>query len=100
MVFYNVTIHIRNEQAEEWQAWMKAVHIPEVMATGLFEEHRFCRVISLDEEEYSTFSIQYACADMATLHRYQVQHAPRLQQAHTERYRDQFLAFRSIMETV
>lgn len=98
MIFYNVTVHVQNDHADEWLEWMKSVHIPDVMATGLFLEHRFCKVISLEDEEHTTFSIQYACADMATLHRYQTQHAPRLQREHIERYHDKCLAFRSIMQ--
>ena len=41
MILYNVTVKILPEVAEEWEKWMKAEHIPEVMATGLFQWARF-----------------------------------------------------------
>jgi hypothetical protein len=57
MFIYNVTINIEDSVHEEWKGWMMGIHIPEVLATGLFQECRFTRVM-VDEESGTTYSIQ------------------------------------------
>lgn len=100
MVLYNVTININNEVRDEWLQWMREIHIPHVMATGSFLSYRINRVLSLEDEDSTTFAFQYLCEDMAALHHYQVYHAPGLQKEHMDRYKDQFVAFRTVMEIV
>jgi hypothetical protein len=100
MFVYNVTIKIDPSVNDDWKEWMQAVHIPDVLATGYFESHLFTRVISLDESDGITYSIQYRVKDMATLHRYQVQEAQRLQDEHQQRYSEKFVAFRTILEVI
>lgn len=99
MIIYNVTVTISNEVHDEWLDWMKQVHIPEVMATGMFLNNKISRVIDSQLEE-PTYAIQYTCPDMATLHQYQVQHAPALQKDHTDRYEGKFAAFRTLLEVI
>jgi hypothetical protein len=45
MLLYNVTVNVELGVHAEWLAWMKAVHIPEVMATGIFKSHRICNLL-------------------------------------------------------
>ncbi|MBR9921833.1 MAG: DUF4286 family protein [Bacteroidetes bacterium] len=100
MIIYNVTVKVEPEIREDWQKWMQEIHIPDVMKTGYFTEFTFSRVISMDESDGITFSIQYKCPDMATLHKYQVQQAPRLQAEHNGRYKERYVAFRTLLEVL
>ena len=68
MILYNVTINIDHDAHDEWVRWMREEHIPEVMATGCFLEHRMSRVLA-DDEGGVTYAVQYACADMPTYER-------------------------------
>jgi hypothetical protein len=99
MIVYNVTVNIDHDVHEEWLVWMKEVHIPEVMATGLFVESRMHRVLA-DDPGGITYAIQYTAPDMAHYERYRDEHAQRLQAAHTARYGDRFVAFRTLLEVV
>lgn len=99
MIIYNVTVNIENDVREEWLNWMKNIHIPDVMATGFFLENKICKVL-VDEEQGTTYSIQYTAATMEDLQEYQRLHSPRLQKEHTERYGSKFVAFRTILEVV
>lgn len=99
MIIYNVTVNIEDEVHDNWVEWMKNVHIPDVMSTGLFIESRFCKVLA-DEDSGTTYSIQYTCPNMETLEKYYREYAPRLQEEHTKRYRDKFVAFRTLLEVV
>lgn len=99
MIIYNVTVKISNEKHDDWLDWMKTVHIPEVMATGKFTKNVFSKVM-VDDEEGTNYSIQYHCKNLDTLEDYQTNHAPKLQEEHTARYKDHFVAFRTLLEVV
>ncbi len=100
MLIYNVTIKIDHDLHEDWLRWMREVHIPDVMATGLFESHRLCKVLGDEDAQGITYAIQYACPDLETFLLYQQQHAARLQAKHAARYRDKYVAFRTLLEVV
>lgn len=100
MILYNVTVKVDRQVQDEWLIWMKTVHIPEVLETGFFSGHTISRLLFQDDGDGSTFVMQYRCADIPTLNRYFDEHAPALQKAHTEKYKNKFVAFRTIMEEV
>lgn len=96
MYIYNVTVNIEESVHDDWLAWMKSVHIPDVLATGLFIDNRLCQVM-VDEEQGITYSIQYRLKDLSHLKTYQEKFAAKLQAEHLARYRDKFVAFRTIL---
>ena len=99
MIIYNVTVNVENDVREEWLNWMKSIHIPDVMATGYFIENKICKVL-VNEEQGTTYSIQYTSASMKELEEYQRLHAPRLQKEHNEKYASKCVAFRTLLEIV
>ncbi len=99
MILYNVTVNIDYEVQDEWLRWMREVHIPEVMATGLFTEHKFCRILA-EEQGGASYSIQYFCKDRDTYDLYQSVFAPALQKKHSDRYEGKFVAFRTLLEVL
>lgn len=99
MIIYNVTVNVENDVREEWLIWMKAVHIPDVMATGYFTENKICKVL-VDEEQGTTYSIQYTCSDIEKLKAYQKLQSPRLQKEVNDKFAGKFVAFRTLLEIV
>ncbi|MCB0581299.1 MAG: DUF4286 family protein [Phaeodactylibacter sp.] len=100
MILYNVTVKVDHDVHDDWLAWMKTVHIPDVLATGLFTGHKLCRLLGVDESDGITYAIQYFSPDMEAFQQYQQHHAPRLQKEHTERYEGRYVAFRTLMEVL
>lgn len=99
MIIYNVTINIEQDVHDEWLKWMKDVHIPDVMKTNCFIENKVCKVL-VEEEQGTTYSIQYTAKDMETYEKYKREHAPRLQKDVNDRYANKFVAFRTLLEIV
>ncbi|MEZ4721017.1 MAG: DUF4286 family protein [Flavobacteriales bacterium] len=97
MIIYNVTVKIDSDVHDEWLNWMREVHIPDVLSTGHFKGNQIAKVL-VDDEDGITYSIQYRCDTMDDLQAYYRDHAPRLQEEHTSRYRDKFVAFRTLLE--
>ncbi|MEX1189881.1 MAG: DUF4286 family protein [Bacteroidia bacterium] len=100
MILYNVTVNIDAEVQEDWVEWMKTVHIPEVLATGLFVENKFLRVLNTEPGEGFTYSIQYFLKSIDDYEQYRSEHAPHLQADHSLRYKNKFVAFRTLLEFV
>lgn len=101
MILYNVTVNVSPQVVQDWLHWMKTVHIPEVMDTGCFEEHKFLRLLNESPDvEGTTFAVQYFAATQTKLDHYLNEHAALLRQKHLERYQDQALAFRTLLEEI
>lgn len=100
MILYNVTVNVDRSVATEWLQWMKEVHIPEVMATGLFDHYRLMKLHNEVEGEGDTFAIMYYLPSLDHYNTYELNHASALREKHTARYKDKFVAFRSLLEEV
>lgn len=99
MILYNVTVSIDPEVHDEWLNWMKEVHIPDVLKTGMFIENKICR-IHAEEEGGKAYSIQYLLNSWDDYEMYQKEFAPALQEDHTKKYAGKFAAFRTLLEVV
>jgi hypothetical protein len=100
MILYNVTVNVDQSVVEDWLTWMQTKHIPDVLNTGLFIENRLMRVLSTEEGEGSTFSVQYYLESMENYEVYRELFAPALQKEHVERYGSLCVAFRTLLESV
>ena len=99
MIIYNVTVSVEESIKADWLTWMQDVHIPEVMATGIFSKSQINRVM-VQGDSGNTFAIAYTCNSMKDLHKYQVKFAPELQKKHVARYGEKAVAFRTLMEVL
>ncbi len=101
MIIYNVTINIEDDVHEKWVEWMKQIHIPAVLATGMFTEHTFAKLLTRQPDETgTTYVVQYFCESHEKYDRYQQEFAPVLQAETQKLFNGKFVAFRSLMEAV
>ncbi len=101
MIVYNVTINVHDEVAEEWVKWMKEIHLPQVMATEMFDTYAFYKLLTRQEdEEGSTYVIQYHCDSMEKYERYNTEFGPALKEETNKKFAGHFFAFRSLMELI
>jgi hypothetical protein len=100
MILYSVTVNIQAEKEEEYIDWMKNIHIPEIMSTGLFVENKFFRLLQEEEDGGVNFSSQYYAQNMEKLHQYQELYAAELQNKLKLKFGEHYIAFRTILESV
>ena len=100
MFIYNVTVKVESDIADDWLDWMQKKHIADVMDTGFFSSYKICKLVLPYEDDGITFAIQYSFKEMADLQQYQAKHAKGLQEEHTNRFKDKFVAFRTVLELV
>ena len=98
MYIYNVTVTLEKEIHNAWLKWMKEKHIPDVMRTGIFTENKICKLVTGEPE--ITYAIQYTFQMMEDLNKYQKEFAPIFQKEHTDKFKDKFAVFRTILEII
>jgi hypothetical protein len=100
MILYNITMKVDPAIEEEWIKWQKEEHIPEIMSTGLFIEHKFLRLLDQDDTEGKTFAVQYLAKNMNDYQEYIDKHASELREKALKRWGEGFISFRTLMELV
>ena len=85
MYTYNVTVNIDDSIHAEWLHWMRSIHMPEVLATGMFLDAVLHEVM-IDEEGGRTYAAQYRYASPEDLQLYQQVHAPGLQEKYAAKF--------------
>lgn len=100
MIIYNVTIKVEQQIAGAWLQWLLDEHIPDVMGTNCFTDYKVVRLLEVDDSEGPTYAIQYAADSKADYNRYIEIHAQEMRRRSFEKWREQFMAFRSVMEVV
>lgn len=100
MIIYNVTIKVAAPIQDAWLHWLKEEHIPEVLATGCFTHAVTTRLLEIDDSEGPTYAVQYHAESKALYNKYIDRHAAVLRQRGFDKWGNQFIAFRSVMQIV
>jgi len=100
MIIYNVTTKVNWTIHHYWLQWMKEKHIPQMLETGCFFEYKILRLLEVDEEEGPTYAIQYHASTIENYHTYIHQYAVSLRQHTHEKWGEQIIAFRSLLEVL
>jgi len=100
MIIYNVTIKITNAIHTGGLQWLKEEHIPEVIETGCFTHAVILKLMETDETEGPTYAVQYFAESKGLYNNYIENHAGEMRQKSFDKWGDQFIAFRSVMQVV
>lgn len=100
MILYNVTVQTESEIEQEWVSWMQQEHIPQILATGLVEEARLCRLTDTPEDSAPTYAAQYLFPSRKQYEQYIANHASDLRQQGIERFGSRFVAFRTVLDVL
>ena len=94
-------MNIEKEVHDEWLAWMKSVHIPSLLNTGLFLENKILRLLNEEEQNTGiTYSFQYYLKDLSALENFQINFEERLDTELYKRYKNMFVEFRTVLEVI
>ena len=100
MFMYNVTIKVQASIKDEWLAWLKEEHIPDVLGIRCFSNATILHLLETDDSEGPTYAIQYIAENMDDYTCYTRDFAGIMRQRSFDRWGDKFIAFRTIMEFV
>lgn len=100
MLIYNVTTQVPSQLEPEWLHWMTEEHIPEVVSSGCFTHHRITRMLEPAEPGFATFAVQYFCSNPELYQEYLQRAAPALRKKAQDRWGENAVSFRSLMEVI
>ena len=100
MIIYNVTIKVSKSIADNWMQWLKEEHIPEVTGTGCFTNANILQLLEIDDDEGPTYAIQYFAESREKYDFYIENFAGLMREKSFQKWGDQFIAFRSVMQIV
>jgi len=100
MIIYNVTIKIDLSVHDVWFKWMKEEHIPKVLATGCFVNHKMLRMLEEDQTEGITYAIQYFANELSDYFDYKEKYATALQKEGKDFFPDKFVSHRTLLREV
>ena len=100
MLVYNTTIKVDPQIEKEWFDWQRNTHIPEIMATGLFSDYKFFRLLEQDDTTGITYVIQYFSSSIDHYKKYLEEFASLLNEKAFAKWNDHFISFHTVMEIV
>ena len=100
MFVYNITVKVENEILEGWVQWQKEIHIPEIIGTGCFYDHRFYELLEHDGADGKTFVIQFYANSKNDYDNYAENFAAQLRRKSTEKWNDHVISFRTLLQNV
>lgn len=100
MIIYNVTVKVEQRIAEAWLQWALREHIPDILGTKCFTDYKVVRLLEVDDSEGPTYAIQYMADSKADYNRYIERYADEMRKKAFDKWGDQFIAFRSVMQIV
>ncbi len=71
-----------------------------MLSTGLFTHAVVLRLLEQDEEEGPTYAVQYHALSKSAYNQYISEFAEGMRQKSLEKWGDQFIAFRTLMQIV
>lgn len=100
MIVYNITFKVDHQSVSAWMKWQQETHIPEIMATGCFYDHRFYELLEHEEEDGKTFVIQFYANSKNDYDNYLRGFAPELKRKSAHKWNDHVIAFRTLLQNV
>ena len=99
-VVYNVTVKVEKNIADKWLQWLIQEHAPEIIATNCFTKFIALKLLEYDDEESSTYAVQYFANAIENYKTYIHQFAGHFQKQSFDKWGGRIVAFRTVMEVV
>lgn len=100
MIIYNTTFHMDRDVVEECLVFLKSTYIPAAASSGFLLKPRLCSIITGDEEEGKSYSLQFHVKNTDTLHYWMEQEGCKLQDKLVNRFGAKVTGFSTLLEEI
>ena len=98
MLLYNVTVGVDKEIESEWLAWMKEYYLPKAMQTNAFLEYKIYKILTHEDENSVSYSIQYFSDAIEKIVSYLNNEGKILVEEHRSRFKDRHVVFNTLLQ--
>ena len=100
MFIYNVTTQVSWSIHDAWLKWMQTEHIPALIETNCFVQYQLLKLHEQDETEGPTYVAQYFAESKALYNKYVELYADEFRKISINKWGDNFIAFRTLLEVI
>jgi Domain of unknown function (DUF4286) len=100
MLIFNTTFLVSDRYYGSWLKWSREFLIPFMLESGEFTQPQVAKVLGADDEEGTSFSVQFHIADMDKLVSWNAEYAERFQTEVSTRFGEEVLFFSTILEII
>ena len=100
MLIYNTTFHCEKSCYDEFVAWMRTEFIPQAMQHGGVSGARMARIMTQEENEGESISVQFCTASLDTLSAWYEACGAKLVKRLEEKFQQRVVGFSTIMQQI
>jgi hypothetical protein len=100
MLIFNTTFLVSDRYHGAWLKWSREFLIPFMLESGEFTQPQVAKVLTGDEQEGTSFSVQFHIVDMDALVSWNAEYASRFQAEVTEKFGQEVLFFSTVLEII
>lgn len=100
MLIYNTTYLVNNKKMVAWMKWIEETHIPFMRKTGNFTTPQLAKILFTEDNESTSFSVQFKIKDLDALGVWNELYADELQKEILEIFDKDVLPFSTVLELI
>ena len=100
MLIFNTTFLVSDKAHGAWLKWVHEQHIPFMLESEFFSKPQVAKILTNDEQEGTSFSLQFHVQDMETLHIWNERYSAAFQEKFSSQFGTEALFFTTILELI
>jgi len=100
MLIFNTTFLVSDKVHGAWLKWVHEQYIPFMFESEFFSKPQVAKILTNDEQEGTSFSVQFHVQDMETLHIWNERYGADFQEQFSSQFGTEALFFTTILELI
>ena len=100
MLIFNTTYKVSTKENENWIIWIKEQHIPFMLTSGNFAKPQITKIVGSEDDEGTSYSVQFHIADMQTLLNWHKENASSFQNSCSAASGSEVSFFSTVLELI
>ena len=100
MFIFNTTFLVSDSVHGAWIKWVRENHIPFVLKSELLTQPQVTKILSAEEQDGTSFSVQFHAADATALETWRMQYENECQMNCFKTFGAEVLSFSTVMEVI
>ena len=98
MLIFNTTYKVSTKVNDRWLNWTKEYYIPFMLESGSFTKAQITKIVGSEDEEGTSYSVQFHIADMDTLMKWHKNNASAFQSSCADAFGNEVSFFSTVLE--
>ena len=100
MLIFNTTYKVSTKVNDRWLNWTKEYHIPFMLESGSFIKAQITKIVGSEDEEGTSYSVQFHIDDMDTLMKWHKNNASAFQNSCADAFGNEVSFFSTVLELI